>query len=72
MPWLRDRRRNGLNWAWHAIPIPNRLNQAAEAYRKAVEAAPDWVEARINLGTTLYQLGRMEECAGAVYQGGGA
>ena len=37
------------------------LDQAAEAYRKAVEAAPGWVEARINLGTTYYQLGRMEE-----------
>jgi tetratricopeptide (TPR) repeat protein len=37
------------------------LEQAAEAYRKAVHAAPDWVEARINLGTSLYQLDRLEE-----------
>src|ERR1700676_426562 len=37
------------------------LDQAAQAYRKAVEAAPEWVEAHINLGTTLYQLGHMEE-----------
>lgn len=37
------------------------LDQAALAYRKAVDAAPDWVEARINLGTAMYQLGRMEE-----------
>jgi tetratricopeptide (TPR) repeat protein len=37
------------------------LSEAANAYRKAVEAAPEWVEARINLGTALYQLGRMEE-----------
>ena len=36
------------------------LDQAVEAYAKAVEAAPGWIEARINLGTTLYQLGRME------------
>jgi tetratricopeptide (TPR) repeat protein len=36
------------------------LGQAAEAYGKAVEAEPGWVEARINLGTTFYQLGRME------------
>jgi tetratricopeptide (TPR) repeat protein len=36
------------------------LEQAGEAYAKAVEAAPGWIEARINLGTTLYQLGRME------------
>ena len=40
---------------------PESLGQAAQAYRKAVDAAPEWVEARINLGTTLYQLGRMEE-----------
>lgn len=37
------------------------IEQAAQAYRKAVEAAPEWVEARINLGTAMYQLGRMEE-----------
>lgn len=37
------------------------LLQAAQAYRKSVEAAPDWVEAHINLGTSLYQLGRLEE-----------
>jgi tetratricopeptide (TPR) repeat protein len=36
------------------------LEQAAKAYGKAVDAAPDWVEARINFGTTLYQLGRLE------------
>ena len=40
------------------------LGEAARAYGKAVEAAPGWVEARINLGTTLYQLGRMEEARG--------
>jgi len=37
------------------------LEQAVDAYRKAVDAAPDWVEARINLGTALYQLGRMQD-----------
>jgi len=37
------------------------LEDAAEAYSNAVEAAPEWVEARINLGTALYQLGRMEK-----------
>jgi len=36
------------------------LDQAEQAYGKAVEAAPGWVEAHINLGTTLYQLGKME------------
>src|ERR1700692_2867107 len=37
------------------------LEQAAAAYRKAVDASPEWVEAHINLGTALYQLNRMEE-----------
>src|SRR5665213_2902223 len=37
------------------------VTEAAKAYQKAVEAAPEWVEARINLGTAMYQLGRMEE-----------
>ena len=40
---------------------PETLEKAAEAYRRALELAPDWVEAHINLGTTLYQLQRMEE-----------
>jgi tetratricopeptide (TPR) repeat protein len=43
---------------------PESLDQAVQAYRKAVEAAPEWVEAHINLGTTLYQLGRVEEARG--------
>lgn len=37
------------------------LDQAVEAYQNAVAAAPEWVEARINLGTAMYQLGRMEQ-----------
>lgn len=37
------------------------LEHAAEAYARAVEAEPGWVEARINLGTTLFQLERIEE-----------
>jgi tetratricopeptide (TPR) repeat protein len=40
------------------------LEQAAEAYRKAVDASPEWVEAHINLGTALYQLNRLEEALG--------
>jgi tetratricopeptide (TPR) repeat protein len=39
---------------------PNSIEQAAQAYQKAVEAAPSWVEARINLGTALYQLGKLD------------
>src|ERR1700731_4916511 len=37
------------------------LDQAAEAYRKAVDGAPEGGEARINLGTAMYQLGRMDQ-----------
>ena len=40
---------------------PETLEKAAEAYRRAVDLAPQWAEARINLGTTLYQLKRVEE-----------
>ncbi len=40
---------------------PDTLERAAEAYRRALELAPEWIEAHINLGTTLYQLERMEE-----------
>lgn len=37
------------------------LPQAGDAYAKAVAMAPEWVEAHINYGTTLYQLERMAE-----------
>jgi tetratricopeptide (TPR) repeat protein len=37
------------------------LEQAVEAYRQAVDASPEWVDAHINLGTALYQLNRMED-----------
>ena len=40
---------------------PESLGQAAEAYQRAVDASPEWVEARINLGTALYQLKRMDD-----------
>jgi tetratricopeptide (TPR) repeat protein len=48
-----------LGMAWDANP--ETLPQAADAYRSAIELSPEWVEAYINLGTALYQLGRMEE-----------
>lgn len=34
---------------------------AIHAYQQAVGAAPEWVEAYINLGTTLFQVGRIGE-----------
>lgn len=37
------------------------FEQAVYAYRQAIEAAPEWVEAYINLGTTLFQVGRIGE-----------
>jgi tetratricopeptide (TPR) repeat protein len=39
----------------------NSYGQAAEAYRQAIHAAPEWIEAHINLGTALYHLGRLDE-----------
>jgi tetratricopeptide (TPR) repeat protein len=51
---------------WFEIGLASDANpdtwlQAAEAYGQALALAPDWLEARINLGATLYQLGQMEE-----------
>jgi len=37
------------------------LTEAADAYRQAIAAAPDWIEAHINLGTALFHLGRLRE-----------
>ncbi len=37
------------------------LPQAVEAYRRAIELAPKWVDARINLGTALYQMSELDE-----------
>jgi tetratricopeptide (TPR) repeat protein len=38
------------------------LPEAVSNYRRALELAPDWVEAHINLGVALYQLRKTEEC----------
>jgi tetratricopeptide (TPR) repeat protein len=48
-----------LGMTWDAKP--ETLEDAVGAYRQAIEAAPEWVEAYINLGTTLFQLGRTGE-----------
>lgn len=37
------------------------LPQAVEAYRRAIELSPGWVDARINLGTAHYQMSELEE-----------
>lgn len=44
---------------------PELMYQAIENYRRVIELAPDWVEAHINLGVALYQLGRIEEAQAA-------
>lgn len=40
---------------------PDLLPQTVEIYRQVLELEPDWIEAHINLGVALYQLGRVEE-----------
>ena len=45
--------------AWDSNP--KTLERAADAYRRAIAAMPEWTEAHINLGTTLYQLGLLQE-----------
>ena len=40
---------------------PKTMPRAVEAYRRALTAMPEWAEAHINLGTTLYQLGLLQE-----------
>jgi tetratricopeptide (TPR) repeat protein len=37
------------------------LPDAAESYRRVIDVAPNWIEAHINLGVTLYQMGMTEE-----------
>lgn len=54
-----------------------RMAEAAEAYRQAIKAAPEWIEAHINLGTALFHLKRLEEsrqafCAAVKIDGGHA
>lgn len=53
----------GMAWDAKEDTLPN----AVDAYRRATEASPEWVEAHINLGTSLFQLGRLEESRKAFY-----
>jgi tetratricopeptide (TPR) repeat protein len=41
------------------------LPQAVEDYRHALDLAPNWIEAHINLGVVLYQMGQTEEARAA-------
>jgi tetratricopeptide (TPR) repeat protein len=49
--------RKALDCEMHSELLP----QAVESYRQALELAPEWVDAHINLGVALYQMGRVEE-----------
>jgi tetratricopeptide (TPR) repeat protein len=40
---------------------PETLPEAIENYRHVIDLAPDWVDAHINLGVSLYQLGKTDE-----------
>ena len=40
---------------------PETVDEAVEAYQRVIEISPEWVEAHINLGVALYQMGRGDE-----------
>jgi len=40
---------------------PEQLAMAVENYERAIELAPDWIDAHINKGVALYQMGRIAE-----------
>lgn len=44
---------------------PEMLEQAVENYQRVIQLAPNWVEAHINLGVALYQMGRADEARSA-------
>ena len=44
---------------------PESLPDAAESYRRVLERAPHWIEAHINLGVALYQMGMLDEACRA-------
>jgi len=41
------------------------MGEAVDAYRQAIKAAPEWIDAHINLGTALFRLGRLQESRAA-------
>ncbi len=46
---------------------PESLPLAVENYERALELAPDWIDAHINKGVALYQMGRIEEAREAFF-----
>jgi tetratricopeptide (TPR) repeat protein len=44
---------------------PQLLAEAVDNYRRVIELVPSWLEAHINLGVVLYQLGQVEDAQSA-------
>jgi tetratricopeptide (TPR) repeat protein len=44
---------------------PDSLAQAIRQYERVLELAPDWIDAHINRGVALYQLGRVDDAKAA-------
>ena len=44
---------------------PETVDEAVEAYQRAIELSPEWVEAHINLGVALYHQRRLEDAQNA-------
>lgn len=68
-PWVDQVRRRAGGGAFHKFRgdqevLAGNLQQAVEAYRKAVAADPDNFYYRKSLGLTLYELGRADEARG--------
>jgi len=56
--------RTAEEWFEFALACDSRLEtvpEAVSAYRRVLQLAPNWVEAHINLGVSLYQLGELED-----------
>jgi|SRR5580704_3227843 tetratricopeptide (TPR) repeat protein len=52
---------SALDWEKRTEMLP----QAVETYRQIIDLQPEWVEAHINLGVALYQMGKTEEACAA-------
>lgn len=52
---------SALDWEKRGEMLP----QAIETYRQVINLQPDWVEAHINLGVALYQMGQTDEARAA-------
>jgi tetratricopeptide (TPR) repeat protein len=46
---------------------PDLLPQAVENYERVLELAPDWIDAHINRGVALYQMGRIDDARAAFF-----